>query len=498
MENLVYTQLKNPHIFYRFVDSLVDIYRKVDSQKVKLSRNLGPLVVFGEILYFLIYREAKRFNLLSSLSEELRDAFWKFRTTDIDIQSVFSNWYDEMYEFNEDMDTVEYNFKTIMMGIDTSTLFSIVGPVDIKSIITENANGTFQNRLQLVVSDEPVFDIVLRANFEKPETVKFRFTTIKDGDLICENPIEIITRQLYPTEGFWAYIDTKTLEPVDIYRNLACRLSQNKKDATEFHQGFVYVQMMRYIFKQSLEHSVAHIADVFIPPNKLLLSKTFFFQGTLLQKLCSRSLIEKASNLYKRVRQSRQERASPQHTLEFIDLCLQMWKEFAKNIKQQQRTDKCKYIVHFTSSAAFKSIRSSGWLLIQPERYSRDLFFHFEGSGRGSRRIGPNDLTIEQQKQDIYDEGLGVYFRILPEKPARKSGVVAIVFSPDILTKYTDWFINTEENFGFKLGNKLVEAPFSGETGRTVYDINSPEISDRSELVIPHSVKLSDAVEIIE
>lgn len=56
----------------------------------------------------------------------------------------------------------------------------------------------------------------MRANFEKPETVKFRFMTIKDGNLICENLIELITRQLYPTEGFWACIDTKTLEPVDI------------------------------------------------------------------------------------------------------------------------------------------------------------------------------------------------------------------------------------------------------------------------------------------
>lgn len=158
--------------------------------------------------------------------------------------------------------------------------------------------------------------------------------------------------------------------------------------------------------------------------------------------------------------------------------------------------NKCVYIVHFTSIAAFRSINDVGYLLTQPERCKRNLFFRFEGTG--SRKIGCNDLTIKQQKRAIYDEGLGVYFRVLEKKPERKKGVVAIVFTPDILTKYTGWFINTEENFGFKLGDNIVESPFSGEYGRTVYNVNSQEISDRSELVIPHSVKLSDALEIIQ
>lgn len=152
-------------------------------------------------------------------------------------------------------------------------------------------------------------------------------------------------------------------------------------------------------------------------------------------------------------------------------------------------------LVHFTSPVAFASIRSIGALLIQPERRARGIAFSLEGAA--NRRIGPNDLTRDQIMRDLYDEGLGVYFRILPSVPAKAKNTVAIVFSPNVLAKYKGWFINTEENQGFKLGDVVVESPFSGEYGKTVYDVNCGAITDRSELVIPHSVSLADAIEII-
>ena len=156
--------------------------------------------------------------------------------------------------------------------------------------------------------------------------------------------------------------------------------------------------------------------------------------------------------------------------------------------------DKNPYIVHFTSPVAFNSIKSCGWIYNQKDRKSRNIFAVFEGSV--NRRIGPNDISLEQQGENIYDEGIGVYFRVLPQKPQKQKSIVAIGFRPNILDKY-GWFINTEENFGFKLGDDKVISPFSGELGRTIYNIDSPEITERSELVIPTSVSLADAIEII-
>jgi len=150
-------------------------------------------------------------------------------------------------------------------------------------------------------------------------------------------------------------------------------------------------------------------------------------------------------------------------------------------------------LVHFTSPTAYESIQSIGALLLQSERQARGLTFHFEGSA--NRRVGPNDITREELM--VYHEGIGVYFRILPTVPVRRKNVVAIVFSPTMLTKYDGWFINTEENHGFKLGEMVIKSPSSGEYGKTVYDVNCAAITDRSELIIPHSVSLVDAIKIV-
>lgn len=152
-------------------------------------------------------------------------------------------------------------------------------------------------------------------------------------------------------------------------------------------------------------------------------------------------------------------------------------------------------IVHFTSLLAYESIRTIGFILTQPERLKRGLSFSFEGSY--DRRIGPN--IVNRKQINLYDEGLGVFFRILPRIPQiYKKDHVAIIFPPYILLKYTNWFINTTENFGFQLGDTIVESPFSGEFGRTIYDLQSPDITEYSELVIPHSVDVTDKIAIVQ
>lgn len=507
-KNAIYFKLKNTGIYYRYIDYLFGIYREINSRRAKLSHNLTPkpIVVFGDVLYYLLYREAENYNLLTTIPEDIRKQFWKYKAIDIDIKSFFLKWYDDPKDFMKSAESVKSNYLMIMKDIDSvhpeylNIILSILNlsrdSINLEFSSTENADGSLQHEAQLSVSlnhftHKHILDLHLIANFEEFETSKFKFST---GEFIGENLIGLLTRQLYPTEGAWRTIDTKNLEKDEIYSEMSCILKQNKLDNMKFKQGGVRAKIARHIFAQSLENSVSHIEKIFIPHNKFLANKILFFSSKLIRKLCSGELINRALKLHEEVNSFLHVRASPKHTLEFIDLCLIMWQEFMDNIQ----LNNCVYIVHFTSSAAFKSISSSGWLLTQPDRYKQNLFFSFEGSGNGTRRIGPNNLSIKQQTLGIYDEGLGIYFRILQNKPERKDGVVAIVFSPNILAKYSGWFINTEENFGFILGNDIVKAPFSGEYGRTIYDIRSKEISNRSELVIPHSVNISDAIDIIQ
>lgn len=148
------------------------------------------------------------------------------------------------------------------------------------------------------------------------------------------------------------------------------------------------------------------------------------------------------------------------------------------------------YIVHFTSRIAYKSIQNIGAILTQSSRAKLNLRYKFEGGF--NRRISfNNEFSFEK---DLYDEGYGVYFRILRVLPIYVKEV-AIIFDENILSKYGNWFINTEENFGFKMDkNVFTESLFSGEYGKTIYDIRSPDITERSELIIPHDVNLIDAI----
>lgn len=148
------------------------------------------------------------------------------------------------------------------------------------------------------------------------------------------------------------------------------------------------------------------------------------------------------------------------------------------------------YLYHCTTRAALLDILQSGWLYNQPDR--RRLNIQSKGEGRLDRRVGPADVS-----SDIYDEAIGVYFRVTSPRFYLNNGV-CLVFKDTVL-KGQQWYLNTTENNGFYLTPPLtvdeaamvpaVKSPFSGYKGKTYSEL--PTYMDHyCELVIINSVSL--------
>jgi hypothetical protein len=164
---------------------------------------------------------------------------------------------------------------------------------------------------------------------------------------------------------------------------------------------------------------------------------------------------------------------------------------------------KIKEIVHSTSIQAYESILGSGRIFDQKDR--QKFCISMVGEGTKDRRVGTFDapLTHGRDFYEEFDEANGVYFRVgTKENPIDFfSGSVQLVFSHHLLDQYPDWIFNTEENFGFVLGEhgEMAESPWSGDEGVTfmgVIDQDIEIIPRNTELLIPHSINLENLAEV--
>jgi hypothetical protein len=351
-------RLRDVHIYFKYLDSLFGIYREYNLRRKEISPFLeDELIVFGGSLYFLLYREAKRYNLLGKLDDRLKVQFWKYKTPDMDVIGSFSKWYDEPHDFFEDAEHARFKYQDVMRDIDArhpeyfDRILSILKPVPLQSVSSlrknliglnflnpeEKANGSLECRPQVTVKlrnglpDDHIFESLLFANFEEIETSIYNFTTTKNP-FVGESFISSMTQQVYPSERAWKEIDTHNLDADSIFKEMSEIFRRNQLAAVKFRQGYDRVCILRYIYAQSLEQGVEHISDSITPSNKLLTNKIFYFKSRLMRKLCSSSLIERASKLYLDAKRNSSEKASPEQTLLFMDLCIEAWKGFASKI----------------------------------------------------------------------------------------------------------------------------------------------------------------------
>lgn len=132
---------------------------------------------------------------------------------------------------------------------------------------------------------------------------------------------------------------------------------------------------------------------------------------------------------------------------------------------------KINHLFHVTSLDGYNGIIQSKNLLNQPSLVKKGIVI--KGEGGLNRRIGDRLATlVDKDWYKHFDEARGIYFRIaIEDDPFRYGGDIVLEFSPDLLKQYPNWILNTEENFGFVLGNhgEIKESPFSGELGKTLY-----------------------------
>lgn len=157
-------------------------------------------------------------------------------------------------------------------------------------------------------------------------------------------------------------------------------------------------------------------------------------------------------------------------------------------------------IIHSTSFEAYEGIIIAGKILDQKDR--EKILIYLIGEGTHNRKVGPIDYFLNPEKKDEkFDEGMGVYFRIettIPLDFAKLPGNVHFVFTDNLLKQYPDWLINSTENFGFQI-NHHGKGGFSQMTGefgtswvRTITKDGVKNLNENSELLIMNSVDLKN------
>lgn len=162
-------------------------------------------------------------------------------------------------------------------------------------------------------------------------------------------------------------------------------------------------------------------------------------------------------------------------------------------------TSRITKIVHGTSLEGYQSIMIMKRILDQVDRASLKILI--TGQGTPNRKVGQYD------DEKLLDEAQGVYFRLetstTPLDLAKEPGDVFLIFSPDLLSQYKTWVINTEENFGYMISKHGVkgEGQFSGEPGTSWVNHIPPEgveeITSAAELLIPNSINLDNLVAVV-
>lgn len=157
-------------------------------------------------------------------------------------------------------------------------------------------------------------------------------------------------------------------------------------------------------------------------------------------------------------------------------------------------------IIHETSTSSLLEILKSNKLLKSSEVQKLGLSI---GQGAKNRKLTSNPrVSLEDSDfADKFDEVDGVYFRLVTlETPIQVNygGGCVLVFSKEVLQNYR-FVLNTEENFGFYIGQegKEAEAQFSGEPGVTITNYSNLHILKEykfnpysSEIVVMDNVSL--------
>lgn len=114
-------------------------------------------------------------------------------------------------------------------------------------------------------------------------------------------------------------------------------------------------------------------------------------------------------------------------------------------------------IVHATTPTSLRSILRLGRVLDQHSRsrWFRNDFKQGNDSGKHHKLVAPRDITLSRTCSSKYNEACGVYFRLSTDRgnPSHHPlKPIHMLFSPDLLSQYDTWTLNTVENNGFVFG----------------------------------------------
>lgn len=355
---LLLQRLNASHSHKVYLDSLLTIYHDLNDRRTQLSPDISELTVFGGALYFVIVHEAKLLNLIdkSDIDMNIYRDFKLNKTTDLDIQGSFINslFYEEELEvFAEDVKTVKSNFLRTMQKVYQSSkdaFTNIQTIIDVKSTTKEtfsldfSIQGEVDHRVMMecrpqisvcldkAQKEEHILEILIQVSSDEPRTKLYNLFCLQ-RPFLGESIIESITQQIFPTERAWLKID-KGKSTYEIFGQMKTVFDKDPLQLVKFKQGFYRSYMIYYVLQKAQQFNVPHLLELIIPTNEILLNKLFFLKSNLIRKIAPQFFPD-ALRISTQLRSlKKEETASFERTVEFLELILSLWRHFDEMINR--------------------------------------------------------------------------------------------------------------------------------------------------------------------
>jgi hypothetical protein len=311
------------------------------------------IVVFGGMLYFILFIEAQKQNLIEDdLNIDILNQFWNLKTVDLDLYAFVN--IDGSKKFTMSADKIFTEFSKLLndsyLSKYLTNITRILEPIPYKSLdaidiksnpllglsLINMANGEIRPRLlsRLGNNDDHILEILIQYDVDDGIKTIYDVNWL-DRPFCGENLISSITSQLYPTERGWNHNNQRDylkMSNDQVYSSVRNRLKEDKLLYTKFKQGFYRSYVATYILRKSFEKNNTKLLNTILPTNRGLTDKMFYMQSRLVRKLVP-DLSKKSLILRLNIKKLDENiQATAPHTLAFLNICLKMWKIFELNI----------------------------------------------------------------------------------------------------------------------------------------------------------------------
>lgn len=378
------SRLTNQQTYDEYMDLLFKMYYTFNDNRKNISEHFEKsITVIGGMLYFVLFREARRLKMDFSSFEYLND-FIRYRSIDLDASYFIPVDFENDISLND----VDDMFNTIVaMNCDVVGRVSDLLRIDdvkCKTTLNRLRDGCLELRPSLVVLEQPdsnyrhvqerisddddrrdvqpqhvleqrvveqhVFETMIIFSNESriEDDVVYDFKCMERA-FVGQNIVSSISQQVYPNERFWRDIENiYTKSRKEIYSEIGRMFEKDPVLIRKFNQGYYRAIMVRFVLEKTLAETLAktsvetssidvqntdcrivdlkNLQDTILPTNIVLSNLLFFLQGNLVRKLAL-DIANRAHKLRILIPKT-YELAKIEHVFIFLDLCLDLWKIF--------------------------------------------------------------------------------------------------------------------------------------------------------------------------